>query len=396
MQRRESITGILFLVGIAAASLLLAVNLYSAPKAEPAPPTEGGPIAQFAAFAAGAEGKINKALDQDHLFIQLYGGIQALTGRRVVPDADPTYTVVKLADGSLAFANPEAPHLDNRENALALADFSDALKARGLPLLYVQAPQKVGPDALPPGIPDYGNEYADNLLAVLADRGVAALDLRPAFRAAAENPDAPPLFFRTDHHWTAAGAFLGYQTLSGVLARDYGFSVPPEAADAKSYTKTRYENWFLGSQGKRVGSLYAGTDDISLWAPDFPTDFTYTTPYEVRRGPFEESLLFPERLDPKDYFGGNPYTLYSGGDYPIATIENHKNPKGPKVLLIRESFACGITPFLALDCGTLTTLDLRYFEGDLMDQIAQTDPDLVMVLYGASSTRLPQLFNFMR
>ncbi|MEG1857144.1 MAG: DHHW family protein [Pseudoflavonifractor sp.] len=397
MKRRETLTAVLFLIATAAASLLLAVNLLTAPPAAPVPPAEGGPLAQFTAFVGSAEGKVNGALDQDHLFIQLYGGIQALSGRRVVPDMDPTYTVVTLENGALTFANPDPPHLDTTDNALALADFGDTLKAElDIPLLYVQAPQKASPQGLPPGIPDYGNEYADTVLSVLRSRGIAALDLRPVLAAAAADPATPPLFFRTDHHWTPEGAFLGYQALSQTLAQDYGFPVSPVFTDADRYTKTVYEDWFLGSQGKRVGTLYAGTDDITLWTPDFETGFTYTTADAVREGPFASSLLFPERLEPKDYFNGNPYTLYAGGDYPIATIENHLNPDGPKILLIRESFACAITPFLALDCGELTTVDLRSFEGDLMETIGRHQPDLVMVLYGASSTRVPQLFNFMR
>ena len=125
------------------------------------------------------------------------------------------------------------------------------------------------------------------------------------------------------------------------------------------------EHFFLGSQGKRVGSLYAGADDITLYTPKFDSELTYSCPAYgfTRIGPFETSVCFPERVARQDWFNGNPYTYYAGGDYPIATITNHKNPDGPRVVLLRDSFACALTPFLALSCSELTTIDLRYFEG---------------------------------
>ena len=142
------------------------------------------------------------------------------------------------------------------------------------PLLYIQAPQKASNDALPTGVTDYGNGYADSLLSVLAENGVDYLDLRPGMEAAAAQPDAPAFFFRTDHHWTPEGGFAGYQILSRYLDEHYGMEAPALFTDPDSYEKLVYEDYFLGSQGKRVGTLYAGTDDITLWKPKFETSFT--------------------------------------------------------------------------------------------------------------------------
>ena len=156
------------------------------------------------------------------------------------------------------------------------------------------------------------------------------------------------------------------------------------------------EDFFLGSQGKRVGSLYAGVDDITLYTPKFDTELTYTCPvYAMERsGPFSESVCFPERVARRDWFGENPYVYYAGGDYPLASIVNHKNPSGPRIVLLRDSFACALTPFLALSCSELTTVDLRYFSGDLLETIAGLEPDLVLTLYTAGTTSNPALFQF--
>ena len=352
------------------------------------------PFERLQDFLSTADAAANSALDKGHLFIELYGGVQALSDRTVVEDVDPQYSVVKLTDGTVTFINAEPK--DVTGNGRAVVRLSQALAEREVPVLYVQAPQKLqeNDDRLPTGVTDYGNDYADQILGVLAENNVATLDLRETL--ADTGRDWSSFFFRTDHHWTPEAAFTAHQTLAQVLETDYGFTIPEENTDSAAFTRTNLSDFFLGSQGKRVGSLYAGVDDIEVWTPNFDTDFTYSIPiYDMERtGPFEESLLFPERIEEKDFFNGNPYTLYAGGDYPMARIYNELSPDRPRIMLLRDSYACVLTPFLALDCGELITVDLRYFHDDLLTYVDWLEPDLVIVMYTAGSAALDELFDF--
>ena len=350
------------------------------------------------AFVDGAETAVNGDLDRDHLFIQLYGGVQRLSGRRVVEDAVGENTVVRLSTGGLNFVDLQAaPGVGPQvaENAAATAAFAQSLEALGIPYLYVNAPQKLqrGEALLPTGVEEYGNESADAFLEELERQGTDYVDLRPLFE---ENGIYSNWFFRTDHHWKPEAAFFAWQALTDELEERYGLAADPALTDPANWDTRVLEHFFLGSQGKRVGSLYAGADDITLYTPKFDSELTYSCPAYgfTRTGPFETSVCFPERVAQQDWFNGNPYTYYAGGDYPIATITNHKNPDGPRVVLLRDSFACALTPFLALSCSELTTIDLRYFEGDLLDTIAGLEPDIALTLYAASTTRLDNLFQY--
>ncbi len=397
MRRKETVTALLFLCALGAGLVLLATSFLGGEGQLEGVIRSTARSGDVKTLLASAEGAANRDLDRSHVFIQLYGGAQRLIGRRVVADmADPDYTVARLSDGTLAFQNLTADPTDQTDHARSLADLRDYLAQRDTPFLYVQAPQKIASDLLPTGMENYGDENADQLLSLLDGLEVDSVDLRPALQAGDGTLNGAPLFFRTDHHWTAEGAFLGNQVLCETLEADYGIAIDHTALDAENYTVTTYENWFLGSQGKRVGTLYGGVDDITLWKPNFPTDFTYSSPayFPDRSGPFEESLLFPERLEPKDYFNGNPYTLYSGGDYALARMYNHAKPDGARILLIRDSFACTLSPFLALQCGELMTMDLRYFQDDLAEYLDWLQPDLVLVMYTASTTRLDTMFPF--
>ena len=399
MKRRNTITALQFLL-LTAAGLTLVLTAFVGGEGK----LEG--LLKSAvrerdpgAVLSEAESAVNSDLDRDHLFIQLYGGVQRLSGRRMIQDMVAGNTVAKLSTGALNFVNlGTAGQVDQEavgRRAQATAELAAKLEVRGIHYLYIAAPQKIqrGAELLPRGLEESGNATCDAYLAELDRLGVDYLDLRPVFES---NGIYSNWFFRTDHHWKPEAAFFAWQYLSGELDLRYGYETPSILTNPNNWSTRVLDDFFLGSQGKRVGSLYAGVDDFTIYTPKFDTNLTYTNSDGSfdSSGPFAQSVCFHERVEERDWFNGNPYTYYSGGDYAMATMVNHNNPKGPKVVLLRESFSCALAPFLALSCSELTTIDLRYFSGDLMDTIRELEPDLVLTLYTASSTGLDNMFNF--
>jgi len=354
-------------------------------------------------FTRNAEAQLNALLDRDHGFIELYGLSQRLMLRQVVEDqVEPKYTVVRLDGDVLTFAQLEPERVDMTVRAREMTQFAQRVRRRfRIPVLYVQAPSKLDMAPLPEGIVNYADEEADQFLSLLNESGsIDTLDLRTVFRARAQqNPEAlGKLFFHTDHHWTPAGAFLGFQTLCGYLEEHYGFSVDAAVTDPLSYDKYMFDAVFLGSQGKRVGSLYAGVDGIEIWSPDFETDFTYTVSGNVRTGPFAASLLYPEMLASKGLYDTNPYVLYSGGDHFLGQAVNEALPDGKRILIFRDSFGCALTPFLALAAGEVDAMDPRAFNGDweeMMKYIKWLDPDMLIVMNTTSSLSVDALYPYL-
>ena len=398
MRRRNTITALLFLL-LTAGGLLLVLTSFLGGEGELEGLLKSAMRSRDPSMVLEeAETAVNGDLDRDHLFIQLYGGVQRLSGRRVIQDMVAGNTVAKLSTGALNFVNlgtAEEPGAEVEVRAKATADFAAALKSQGIPYLYVAAPQKIqrGVQLLPQGLEESGNACCDAYLAGLDRLGVDYLDLRPVFEG---NGIYSNWFFNTDHHWKPEAAFFAWQYLAGQMDLRYGLETPSALTNPTNWDTQVLEDFFLGSQGKRVGSLYAGVDDFTIFTPKFETDLTYTNSDGsfTRSGPFSQSVCFPERVAERDWFNANPYTYYSGGDYGMAQMVNHKNPGGPKVVLLRESFSCTLAPFLALSCSQLTTIDLRYFQGDLMQTIQSLEPDLVLTLYTASTTGLDNMFAF--
>ncbi len=356
-------------------------------------PQAGDNILTRAEFVADrAEETLNAALDREHHFIQLYGGIQRLTGQRFVEDSY-SYSVIRMNNGALTFGSVGPPQADVSGNARTTVDFARRLGEMGVPFTAVITPQKLPLEEgwVPAALRNHAHEQADQFLSILAEENIHTVDLRADMEA-----DLPDHFYRTDHHWNAQGAFLGNVLLMEQLCGEYGFEPFAPGLDRAQFSEEVYPGLFLGSQGKRVGTLYAGVDDFTLLLPDFPTAMTYrpSEAAQPRSGSMPEALYFREHLA-QDYFNANPYAAFMGGDWGRAVVNNLENPDAPKVVLIRDSFGCALTPFFALQCSELTTIDLRaYGDRSLLDDPAVQGADLVVLLYNPGSLAGENMFEF--
>lgn len=122
---------------------------------------------------------------------------------------------------------------DLEKYRVAIEHWHAFLDARGIPLVLVVAPNKstVYPEHLPAWMTRVGPETrTDQLVRHLRERsGIEVLDLRPWVIEA--KTWGPPLFFRTDTHWNALGAFAGYRGLATRLATIFPRVRVPEAAE---------------------------------------------------------------------------------------------------------------------------------------------------------------------
>ncbi len=135
----------------------------------------------------------------------------------------PSRKVLAGRDGWLFFGHPDeltvfqrAPPFTGRERE-ATRQGLDLLgtwsRRTATPLLLVAAPDKstIYPDRMPACYRRAaGPDRLDQVLRLCREAGVAAVDLRPALRAARSGG---PVYYRLDTHWNAEGAFVAYREL---------------------------------------------------------------------------------------------------------------------------------------------------------------------------------------
>ena len=339
------------------------------------------------------EGTYNNQFEGKNFFITLNGAYQRLMGARVLNER------YKLDNGHLTYLVPESDVDGISQNTIA---FRDALARLGIPMVYVSPPSKLHPTdkQLPINAYDYSNENTDRFLDRLKDANVSVLDLRK--NIASDGLDHYDLFYKTDHHWKAEAGLWAAGAISNHLAGlEEDYQVDKQLLDPSGYSFEVFEDIFLGSAGRRVGSMYAGTDDFTVITPTFETNFSFSAEEGeiLRSGSFSDVFIVRELLHSEDLLLSNTYATYCGGGFSQMEIHNYSSACSPKkILLIRDSFSDVLIPFLAMGYAQLDVLDLRYYHEDLMAYVEKLSPDMVLVVYnpGAYEEKNSNMSDFLK
>lgn len=255
------------------------------------------------------------------------------------------------------------------------------VRATGAPILWVYVPRKeeVFADRLPSAWHNYLLDTRPAVLRSLAAGG-PVLDLSPILSDPARRDG---FYWRTDHHWTPAGALAGIDAIS-TKARSLGVEIP---ADHRKLTTTVYPAYY-GSTGRQVISGATRSPD-SFAIPKPPTWRARTCVGGVcNRATFVEA----NARDTDPY--ANRYKAFMGGDYGYQRTENLDPAARGTIVLIKDSFGDALSTYLAERVKTLITIDERHYRGqDIRKLVAQRHPDLVIVMHNQVSMLRNKQFN---
>ena len=191
-------------------------------------------------------------------------------------------------------------------------------------------------------------------------------NIKPIDFLSALRPFRAEQFYRTDHHWTSRGAYSGYRAVMEAMGRR-------EETEHKlqvNFWPQVYSKEFQGTLYSQSGVHWLEPDAIELWAPEAGLSVT-----SWRDGsPKEVPLYDLDKLDTKD-----KYAVFLGGNQPLCVI---KNPEGMgKLLLIRDSYADSMAPFLALHFEEVHLLDPRYYRYSAAKYAEDNGLDAIAVVY---------------
>ncbi len=155
------------------------------------------------------------------------------------------------------------------------------------------------------------------------------------------------LYFRTDHHWTALGAYRAYEQFCAAKGQ--------APTPLSSYEKMEFAG-YLGSfyRDTQSAAMAASPDLVQAFVPPSTNTMTLTTA--------DGSTSYPIVVDVSDWDALYKYNCFIGGDNPLSVIENPNKTDGSACLLIKESFGNAYAPFLTEDYQTVYVMDYRYFD----------------------------------
>lgn len=273
-------------------------------------------------------------------FVGLNAYADLYTGRQVSKD------IWVMGDGKLVEAPVSWDEAAIDRNTTAINSFAKTVEQEVHFVIVPSAGWACGDDR-------YGDEGYIKEIYLQAD-GVTTVDACTVFAG------KPELYYDTDHHWTAEGAYAGYQALMTAFNREY--------KPAEMFTKEICAR-FQGSNYSRSCLWLTPAEDFEIWFGSENLTVTNGENEDIHNG-----VIYRERLEE-----GDKYTAFLDGNHSIVRICNPE--KEGKILVIRDSYANSLGCFLAESYGEVVLVDLRYYKTPISQLCAAEAFDDILVCY---------------
>lgn len=254
----------------------------------------------------------------------------------------------------------------------AINDFVKAIDGKGVTVISAPAPTAIGimiEDEFQEKLRSVSQDDTLSYLHSGMDEKVVKVDTVTALRA--HNNEY--VYFRTDHHWTALGAYYSYRAVCQALGME-----PVDISTMEVWDQGE----FVGSQfGKAVRPRRLKLDNVLAYIPK--GDIVNTVIEKNGTAGFEYPLLADTTQRNK-----NAKYLVFGTDWPMAHIENRSLPDAPNCAVVKDSFGNCFCPFLTQNFHNVYSLDYRKFrELPLTKFVEEYDIDYVIFMPYLTATQ---------
>lgn len=251
-----------------------------------------------------------------------------------------------------------------KKNSAAIENFAKQTD-RYIYVCIVPNSYEIQKDYIPAGFPGISQrEYIEELYDELSTYGnVHTIDL---YETLIENADKY-IYYRTDHHWTTDGAYLGYRKLCDEMG-----IIPVDKDSEKLGEKRRETEGFYGTyQSKYRGSIGVKPDTLTYYDID-------VAHYETG-GREYDSLYDTDKLDIYD-----KYAMFMHGNEGLSTVESAEDEvEGRKgeLIIFKDSYANCMIPFLTYDYDRITVIDLRYYPDPVKELLKEHEDADILLFY---------------
>ena len=182
------------------------------------------------------------------------------------------------------------------------------------------------------------------------------------------------IYFRTDHHWTARGAYYAYAEICNALGYD--------AAPLESF-----EEWDMG---EFIGSLYGSAahtsklrkDNVYAYIPQGDIEFVI-----CQNG--KTGFSWPLLTDMTKKEANTKYMTFLAGDHALSIATNNSLPDGPNCVVVKDSYGNPVIPFLTQNYHKVYVIDYRkYFVMPLKEFVEEYDIDDVILMNNLNAAQV--------
>lgn len=177
------------------------------------------------------------------------------------------------------------------------------------------------------------------------------------------------VYYRTDHHWTALGAYYGYTG----FAKAAGFEPVP----LEKYKKGEAPG-YLGhiSTVNPTEAVNNNPDNVIYYNPPVKTDMKVYY-YDKDTG---EKKSYNGKVINKSYAKTDQkYGIFIGGDFPLGVIKTDAD-SDRKIMVIKDSYGNAFIPFLTPHYSEIYVVDPRHYKESIIELAKENNIGEVLFL----------------
>lgn len=180
------------------------------------------------------------------------------------------------------------------------------------------------------------------------------------------------IYYRTDHHWTTYGAYLAYVA----YAKQKGW----QPLSQQEFMIKSVSDSFLGSYHTRSQFTGVTPDTIEVYIPrqDVPTEMYIADSDQTVTSLYVDRFL--EKKDQYSYFLGGVHALMK-----LTTKLDAQQMEQDKLLVMKDSYAHNVLPFLTNHVSEIHVIDLRYYNGNITDYMHKNGIQDVLFLFNTAT-----------
>lgn len=280
-----------------------------------------------------------------------------------VPDGYQTEGYFILGDRGMSLFGGYRPVAE--EYAAILTRFAD--KVAGTAKVYNIVVPCSGEFYLPEKYQYLCNPQKENIAYLYSQLGAGVTGV-DAYSRISQHTDEY-LYFRTDHHWTALGAYYAYAAFC-------------DAAGLKTVELDQVEKRSIPGF---LGTVYGATRDPKLGENPDTVEYWITAPNGTAQLYMKGRENDPLSLFPwsESSAGGNAYGVFIYADNPLFWTHNPDLHNGRKALVLKESYGNAFAPWLFANFEDVYVIDYRHYEKSVYDFVMQNGIDTVIFINNA-------------
>lgn len=175
------------------------------------------------------------------------------------------------------------------------------------------------------------------------------------------------IYFRTDHHWTMRGAYYAYEA----WAREQGMK--PLVLSELPVRVLKED--FLGTHYGKIH--YAKQKDVmEFYDPGTACEAVYDLGESDVMGLYQEEYLETE----------DAYRFFLDGNHGVVEITGGKGEG--HLIVLKDSYANCLVPFLTAHYERITVIDPRYFRADIGEWVKEQKDGVRVLIVGQDTSRV--------